>query len=1028
MNNQHIIFEYDKYLQKYKKIYGEKTILLMQIGSFFEMCSILEEDNKLGEQDIFNICDDVLNVVVGKKWYKSGEEQKVYYMGGFPLIAQEKYLTYLLNHNFTVVLVEQITEPPNPERKVTKILSPGTDIEFNKKQNNFLVSIFIEHFTHNNKDIYEAGLSAIDLSTGKNYLHNIINESDPHYYIDEISRLINFYNPSELIFQTENYNLSKDDVICKWDINHDCYRINHFIDNIYKKPSYQNNTLNELFNIDCMLNPLNYFNLEDKTALRLSYIYMISYIKEHKVSILNNIEKPLEHLEKNYLTLTSNSIRQLNVVNNYSYFKGKNESLLAICNICETAMGKRDFKDRLLYPLLDKNEINKRYEKIELFRNNSYYENVREYLKNIQDLEKTLRLISLDMIEPYILLSMYLSYEYVNKLVNCINDNNIKKYYNKYNEDIKTFYNFRDYLKNTFNFSKIYNASITKIENSIFIEDKYPDIDIYDKELKIIKSKMNIISDKLSNILDSSNNSIKIANINKEKDNEEWVLYCTKKRAESFKKIIKKLKKDIVIKGSYLETDEIKTICKIKIDDISFKSKDGSNTYICLPIMIQLSKDKNKNFKNLQKLNKKYYEENIKYIYNNYSYTLKQINKYISDIDICSAGAKLSIDNNYYRPEILDGDKSLLDIKDMRHPIVERINTETEYITNNIKLGYEKDGILLFGTNACGKSTFMKAIGLNLILAQAGLYVACSQFKYVPYTQIFTRILNNDNIFRSESTFAVEMNELRSIMERADSKSLVLGDELCSGTETTSALSIVYAGLYTLSNKKSSYVFTSHLHQITELNLLDDIKNLQIYHLQIKYINDILIYDRKLKEGPGPSIYGITVCEALGLSKEFVHLAKSIQLKIEKKDLNKVSHYNKNIIMDKCKICNNRAEETHHINEQCKADKNGNINHFHKNIDHNLVPLCKKCHLDTTHGDLIIEKYINTTEGKKLVYYYKNKNKKGKRKYNDEMLKKILKYKNEYNINKTNCIKLLELNDNIKISKETLKKIMENKY
>ena len=181
-----------KFLHKYKQKYGDKTILLMQIGSFFEMCSILEEENKLGGQDIFEICDDVLNVVVGKKWYKSGESQKVYYMGGFPLIAQEKYFTYLLNHNYTVVLVEQVTEPPNPERKVTRILSPGTDIEFNKKHTNFLVSIFIEKYNYNNKDIFECAISAIDLSTGKNYLHNIINENDNNYYIDEISRLINF--------------------------------------------------------------------------------------------------------------------------------------------------------------------------------------------------------------------------------------------------------------------------------------------------------------------------------------------------------------------------------------------------------------------------------------------------------------------------------------------------------------------------------------------------------------------------------------------------------------------------------------------------------------------------------------------------------------------------------------------------------------------------------------------------------------------------------------------------------------------
>jgi DNA mismatch repair protein MutS len=273
------------------------------------------------------------------------------------------------------------------------------------------------------------------------------------------------------------------------------------------------------------------------------------------------------------------------------------------------------------------------------------------------------------------------------------------------------------------------------------------------------------------------------------------------------------------------------------------------------------------------------------------------------------------------------------------------------------------------------------------------------------------------------------MNELRGIMQRADENSLVLGDELCSGTETTSALSIIYAGLYTLSQKKSTYVFTSHLHQISKMNLLDDIKNLKIYHLQIKYEDDLLIYDRKLKEGPGPSIYGIIVCEALGMSSEFISLAKKIQNKIEDKGSGQhLSPYNKDIIVSDCKVCNNKAEETHHINEQCLADENGNIKHFHKNINHNLVPLCKKCHLETTHGNLIIEKYINTDKGTKLVYHYNTNKRKNKKKYSEETVNKILKYKNDYISNKSNCIKLLELKEEIKISKETLKKIMDNKY
>ena len=120
MNKQHILLEYDKYTKKYKNIYGgDNTIVLMQIGTFFEMCTSLDNDNLLGELNIHQICDDVLNVDVGKKYYKSGEERKMYLMGGFPLVAKDKYFSYLINHNYTIVLVEQVTEPPNPDREVT---------------------------------------------------------------------------------------------------------------------------------------------------------------------------------------------------------------------------------------------------------------------------------------------------------------------------------------------------------------------------------------------------------------------------------------------------------------------------------------------------------------------------------------------------------------------------------------------------------------------------------------------------------------------------------------------------------------------------------------------------------------------------------------------------------------------------------------------------------------------------------------------------------------------------------------------
>jgi len=336
----------------------------------------------------------------------------------------------------------------------------------------------------------------------------------------------------------------------------------------------------------------------------------------------------------------------------------------------------------------------------------------------------------------------------------------------------------------------------------------------------------------------------------------------------------------------------------------------------------------------------------------------------------------------------------------------------------------------------------MKSIGLSLIMAQSGFFVPCSSFEFSPYTQIFTRILNNDNLFRGQSSFAIEMSELRGILLRANKKSLVLGDELCSGTENVSALSIVAAGLKTLSDMKCSFIFTSHLHQLMDNSLVNSIKNLNVYHLKIIYdqVKDLLIYDRKLEKGSGPPIYGLEVCKAMGLNKDFISLARSVQLEITGSDknflLDKQSNYNCDIVMDKCQLCSNKSEHSHHIKEQNTANENNIIEHFHKNTKHNLVPLCESCHQRVHNGNLRIYGYIQSSEGIQLNYEYIEEKKvlieiNNKKKYNKKDIVTILKYKSDIEgkiISKTQCLRKLELEDHIQISIGTFNKVLKGEY
>ena len=367
---------------------------------------------------------------------------------------------------------------------------------------------------------------------------------------------------------------------------------------------------------------------------------------------------------------------------------------------------------------------------------------------------------------------------------------------------------------------------------------------------------------------------------------------------------------------------------------------------------------------------------------------------------------------------------------------MERIATDTEYVTNDVVLGKDnKDGILLFGTNACGKSTLMKAIGLNVIMAQAGLFVACSEFQLKPYTQIFTRILNNDNIFRSQSSFAVEMMELRSIFQLGDENSLILGDELCSGTETLSAISIVATSLETLSKAKSSYMITSHLHQLTEIPLIQKLSNLDIYHLKITNNNGVLNYDRKLCEGSGPPIYGLKVCEAMGLSKDFIQGSTSILNYLTDKEKivsTKQSNYNPTVFMDECKVCQSKEQlECHHIKEQQDADEHNMIDFHHKNKKHNLVCLCKTCHDKVTYGGLKVYGWKHTSRGKQLDYEFVEKQVKTNKKFSQEQQEIILSYKDMIEngtINRITCLNLIDSEHGFRPSLKVFNQILKGIY
>ncbi len=353
---------------------------------------------------------------------------------------------------------------------------------------------------------------------------------------------------------------------------------------------------------------------------------------------------------------------------------------------------------------------------------------------------------------------------------------------------------------------------------------------------------------------------------------------------------------------------------------------------------------------------------------------LEKISNFVTLIDMIFAKASIAKKYCYCKPTIVNADKSFVQAKGLRHCLIEHIQTNELYVSNDITLGNGvTDGILLYGTNAVGKTSLIRALGISVIMAQSGLYVPCTDFSYSPYKYLFTRIIGNDNLFKGLSTFAVEMSELRTILRLADKNSLVLGDELCSGTENISAVSIFVAGIQKMHQLQSSFIFATHLHEIVNYDEISGLPSVKLKHMTVVYDKerDMLIYDRKLKDGPGNSLYGLEVCKSLSLPEDFLAAAYSIRAKYNPEsgsilDL-KQSHFNAQKIVSMCEMCKkNMGTDVHHLQHQNEANKDGIIMNddstFHKNKLANLMTLCQKCH-DELHKTDIQHKRVKTTKG-----------------------------------------------------------------
>jgi DNA mismatch repair protein MutS len=1024
MNNAcYILKEYIKYHDENTKKYGENTVVLMQVGGFYEIYAVENETVSVGA-DIYKLAD-ILGIQVARRNKSISEiSYDNFLMAGWNTFALPKFQKILLNHNYTIVLVNQVTEPPNPERAITDIISPGTVIDnYNNSDMNTLVSIYINVYPQQfDKNIYVVGLSAIDISTGQNYVHRIQSQvDDVNIWQDELFRIIHYYSPKEtLIHMEDGIDMTTDDLCNMFVLSEKTLHLQLYEDSQYKKQSFQNEFFSQIFH-NHQMTAVEYLGFEREPEITLSYIYMMQFIHEHKLENLTGLSRPIMKGDEKHLILSHNCIYQLYLIPNKEHESEKYNSLLSILNKCSTAIGRRLCKARLLYPILDPEELNKRYSMIEKFQEDDLYSSLVPNLRKILDIEKLHRRMALSLLSPYEFYSIHSSYLYLQKLTLSVLETKPEVMI-EHNTTCKRMNDFMIQYETIFDIQELEKYSLINMSTSVFKSGIYPEIDIIQEQITDGHNNIDLIATVLGKYIDPKKGGSVKKDCN---DKYGYHLYVTDNRAKTFKKRIG------CMKDPHINCGEL----SLDLRKVLFVRK-GSNTHIEFPFLNHVANKLQADQMKIQAMNKRCYLDVIVGFHAEHLDLFSDLVSLVGFLDLNTCMAKVSVENVYCKPEIIVSSSSSFVAKNIRHPIVEKVQTEIEYVPNDIHLS--EDGILLFGTNACGKSTLMKSIGLALIMAQAGFFVPCSELKYSPYTQIFTRILNNDNIFRRQSSFAVEMSELRGILKRADNRSLVLGDEVCSGTETTSALSIVSASIKTLSDIKCSFIFTSHLHQLMSVPMVSKIESLSIFHLKIEYdpVSDLLIYKRKLENGSGPAIYGLEVCKSLDLGSDFISLARQVQIDITDQTQtlvnDKKSGYNSDVLMDKCLVCKGPSEHTHHIKEQHEASDHGIIDHHHKNISHNLVPLCESCHHKVHNENLRIYGYHQTSSGVLLNYEFIESNiDQCKKKFSKKQVSIILTFKDDIDkkkLKKSTLLRKLELEHNMNISSSTLSKILNDQY
>jgi len=732
----------------------------------------------------------------------AGLEERVP-MCGVPHHAVNIYVEKMVEKGYKIGICDQLEDAKDAkgivQRGITQIISKGTIMNSDSlKENEFNYIGNIIDFDHCYSVCYT------DITTGIVYVTLI--ES----------------NPSKLVSEIVSLGLKEVIVNSTFDKNITSILKNQF--KTYISISDDIEDLEEYKNV--------FDGIEDERLVK-TIKHLITYINKIKMTSLSHLQKAIIKVNKNYLKMDIHTKRNLELTETLR-LKQRQYSLIWLLDKTKTAMGSRMLKNYIENPLINKDEINKRYDVVEtLLEEFILKEDLKTLLYEVYDLERLSGRIAFGNANARDLLQLKNSLKVLPDIKNILNAIKFK--------DIETL-------------SDLYNL----LEESIY---ENPPITI--KEGYLIKEGYNKELDELKSI--RTNGKDFIARF--ETDEKERTGIKTLK--VGYNKVF----------GYYIEVS--KGMTNMVKDEYGYERKQTLSN--CERYISPILKEKESMILNAEEkiINLEYdlfisIRDKIK----EYIPRLQEIAKVISEIDVLQSYSTVAEENNYIRPVITD--ERVVDIKENRHAVVEKV-LESEYVSNDIKMPKDKNILLITGPNMAGKSTYMRQLAITVIMAQIGCFVPAKSAAIPIFDAIYTRIGASDDLVSGESTFMVEMNEANNAISNATSNSLVLFDELGRGTATFDGMALAQSIIeYIHDNIKCKMMFSTHYHELTDLE--NNLKYLKNVHVSAHEENGNVTFLHKIKDGSVDKSYGIHVARLANLPENLIKRASDILSVYEKKE------------------------------------------------------------------------------------------------------------------------------------------------